>query len=148
MVSFIYLQGSIPGKQIFPLELDKSVKILLNSIYEKVIIGDFNIKVENKRMKDLLQEHTFYNMIKQNTCFKGDGDSCINLLIANSKFSFLKINSFETGLSDYHHMIYSILKTKFGKLELKKLIYRSFKQFDSDQHKLDFCNSMNAVRTN
>ena len=57
--------------------------------YEKVITGDFNIKVENKRMKDLLQEHTFYNMIKQNTCLnriQGDGDSCINLLIANSKF--------------------------------------------------------------
>ena len=50
--------------------------------YEKVIVlGDFNIETENKAMKfyilqcdDILQqEHTFYNMMKQNTCFKGDG---------------------------------------------------------------------------
>ena len=96
-------------------------------------------------MKDFLQEHTFYNMMKQNTCFKGDGGSCIDLLITNSKFSFMKANSFETGLSDHHHMIYTILKTKFEKFEPKKLIYRNFNQFDSDQFKLDICNSMSDV---
>ena len=116
--------------------------------HEKVIVlGDFNIEAENKAMKDFLQEHTFYNMMKQNTCFKGDGGSCIDLPITNSKFSFVKTNSFETGLSDHHHMIHTILKTKFGKFEPKKLIYRNFKQFDSEQFKLDICNIMSAVRT-
>ena len=116
--------------------------------YEKVIVlGDFSIEAENEVMKDSLEEHTFYNMMKQNTCFKGDGGSCIDLLIANSKFSFMKTNSFETGLSDHHHMIYTILKTKFEKFEPKKLIYRNFKQSDSEQFKLDICNSMSAVRT-
>ena len=43
----------------------------------------------------------------------------------------MKTNSFETGLSD-HHMIYTSLKRKFEKFEPKKLIYRNFKQFDSD----------------
>ena len=56
---------------------------------EKVIIlGYFNIQAENIVMKYLLQEHTFYNMMKQNICFKGDGGSCIDLLITHSKFSF------------------------------------------------------------
>ena len=57
-------------------------------------------------MKDFLQEHTFYNMLKQNKGFKGDGGSCMDLLIMNSKFSFMKTNSVETGLSDHDHMIY------------------------------------------
>ena len=89
-------------------------------------------------MKDFLQEHTFYNMMKQNICFKGDGGSCINLLIINSKFSFMKTNSFKPGLGDHHRMIYikktkiQILKTKFKKFEPKKLIYRNFRQLDSD----------------
>ena len=43
----------------------------------------------------------------------------------------MKTNSFEIGLSD-HHMIYTILKIKFEKLEPKKLIYCNSKQFDSD----------------
>ena len=59
----------------------------------------------------------------------------------------MKTNSFETGLSDHHHMIYTILKTKFEKFEPKKSIYRNFKQYDSDQFKLDIFNSMSAMRT-
>ena len=98
-------------------------------------------------MKDFLSKHTFYNMMKQNTCFKDDRGSCIDLLITNSKFSFMKTNSFETGLSDHHHMIYTILRTKFEKFQPKKLIDHNFKQFDSEQFKLDICNSMSAVRT-
>ena len=106
--------------------------------HEKVIIfGDFNKDTENKVMKNLLQEHTFQNMMKQNTCFKGDGGSCIDLVIINSKFSFMKTNSFETGLRDHRDMICTFLKTKFEKFEPKQLIYHNFKQLDRDQFKLE-----------
>ena len=83
MVSCINSQRSIPEKQIFSLVFDKSARILLNSVWTIIILGSFNIEVENKAMKDFLQEHTFYNMMKQNTCFKGDGGSFIDLLIRN-----------------------------------------------------------------
>ena len=59
----------------------------------------------------------------------------------------MKKNSFETGLSDHHHMICTVLKTKFEKFEPKKVIYCNFKQFDSDRFKWDICNSMSAIRT-
>ena len=76
-----------------------------NIFAEKVVIlGDFNIEAENKVMKSFFQEHTFYNMMKQNTCFKGDGGSCIDLLTTNSKFSCMTTNSSETGLSNHHHI--------------------------------------------
>ena len=55
-------------------------------------------------------------------------------------------NSLKTGLSD-HHMIYAILKTKFEKFQPKKSIYRNFKQYDSEQFKLDICNSMSPMTT-
>ena len=44
-------------------------------------------------------------------------------------------------------IIYTILQTKFEKFELKKLIYCNFKEYDSDQFKLDICYSMSAMRT-
>ena len=78
---------------------------------------------------------------------KGDGGSCIDFLITKSKFSFIKTNFSENGSSDHHHLIYTILKTKFKKFEPKKLIYLNFKQFDSEQFKLDICDRMSAVRT-
>ena len=42
---------------------------------------------------------------------------------------------------------YTILKTKFENFEPKKLIYRNFKQYDSDQFELDVFNSMDAMRS-
>ena len=85
--------------------------------------------------------------MKHNTYFQGDGGSCIDLLITNSKFWFMKTNSFKIGLSDHHHMIYTILKTKFQSFEPKKSIYHNFKQYDSGQFKLDIFNTMSAIRT-
>ena len=58
----------------------------------------------------------------------------------------MKTNSFETSLSDHHHMTHAIFKTKFKKFEPKKSIYRNFIQYDSDQFKLDIFNSMFAMR--
>ena len=59
----------------------------------------------------------------------------------------MKINPFATGLSDHHHMIYTILKTKFEKFEPKKLMYCNFKQFDSDRFKLDIFNSISPLQS-
>ena len=56
-------------------------------------------------------------MREQNTYFKGDGGSCIDFLIPISTFSFMKKNLIQIGLSDLHHMIHTVLKTKFEKLE-------------------------------
>ena len=105
MVSCINLHHSIPEKQIFSLVF---TRILLN-LKKFIILGGFNI-------------NAFYNIMKQNTCFKGDGGLCIDLLITNSKFPFMKTNPFETGLSDHHHTTYTFLKTKFEKFEPKMLI--------------------------
>ena len=52
MVSRINLQRSIPKKQVFPLQ-------------KVIILGNFNIQAENKVMKYFLQEHMFYNMVKE-----------------------------------------------------------------------------------
>ena len=84
-------------------------------------------------------------MMKQNACPKGDRGLCIDLLITNSKFSFLETNSFDIGLRD--HMIYTILKTNFEKFEARKSIYRNFEQYDSDQFQFDICSSISVMRT-
>ena len=75
-----------------------------------------------------LNEYDLINLIKINTCFKGQG-SCIDLILTNQKYSFKNSTSFETGLSDHHHLIYSMLKTTFHKEEPKTLIYRYYKTY-------------------
>ena len=50
-----------------------------------------------------------FNLVKNSTCFKGEG-SCINLILTNWKYAFKNTSSLETGLSDHHLWIYSVIK--------------------------------------
>lgn len=61
---------------------------------------------------------------KYNTCIKEDG-SCIYL--ANCKYSFKFPATYETGLNDHYHLIYSMLKATFQKEKPKTVIWRDFK---------------------
>ena len=56
--------------------------------------------------------YNLINLIKTTTCFKGTG-SFIDLLLTKQKYSFKNTNAFESGLSDYRLLIYSILKISF-----------------------------------
>ena len=46
------------------------------------------------------------------------------------------------GLSDHHHLIYSVLKTTFKSEEPKKLIYYDYSNFSSECFKDDFMSSI------
>ena len=81
------------------------------------------------------------NLIKVNTCFKGKG-TCIDLILTNRKYSFKNTNTIETGLSDHHHMTYTMLKSTFEKAEPIKLLYRDYKNFLLDRFKADLENAL------
>ena len=48
------------------------------------------------------------------TCFKNSRNSrCIKLLLTNFRPSFMKVNVFETSISDHHKMISTVMKLHF-----------------------------------
>ena len=51
------------------------------------------------------------------------------MILTNRKYSFKNTSSYETGLSDHQHLIYSVMKTMFKCEEPKKLIYRNYSNF-------------------
>ena len=65
-------------------------------------------------LETFMGTHKYFNLIKNNTCFKGS-DSSIYLILTNRKYCFKGTYLFETGLSDHHHPIYSINKSTFEK---------------------------------
>ena len=75
-------------------------------------------------LEHFLHSNGLNNLIKGN---KGKG-SLIDLILINRKFSFKNTQSFETGLSDHHHMVYTMLKTTFQKSEPKQLVCRDSKK--------------------
>ena len=58
-------------------------------------------------------------------------------MLTNRKHSFMKSQSFETGFSDHHHMIYTILKSTYVKLPPKIIRYREYKNFHKEEFQRD-----------
>ena len=81
----------------------------------------------NLMFKSFLDSNNLTNLIKNNTCFKGKGSS-IDLILTNRKYSFKYTSSYEMGLSDHHHMIYTMLKSSLINIEPKRLNYRNYKK--------------------
>ena len=101
-----------------------------------MVFGDFNLEPTNPVMINFMDSQNFTNLIKNNTCFKGVG-SCIDLILTNRKYCFKNTSSYETGISDHHHLIFSIMKTTFASEEPKKFVYRDYKTFSHESFKND-----------
>ena len=110
-----------------------------------LIMRDFNFEPHDKRLGYFLNSHNLVTLVKTNTCFKGSG-SCIDLKLTNRKCSFKNTTSYETGLSDHHHMILTILKTTFQQKEPKCLIYRNYKNFIFENFKNDLEEALQSCK--
>ena len=105
------------------------------SNYEKFLLaGDFNVQEEDDSLKEFLDEFNAKKLVKDKTCFKSlDNPSCIDLFITNSYQSFQKTTTVCTGLSDFHKMVITVLKTTFPKAKPKVLSYIDFSKFVEDR---------------
>ena len=108
-----------------------------SGIYDnKVVLGDFNLEPTKPVMIKSMDSQNFTNLIKNNTCFKGLGSS-IDLILTNRKCCFKNTSSYETGISDHHHLLFSIMKTTFASEETKKFVYTGYKTFSYENFKND-----------
>ena len=118
----------LQNNQYFVSILSDLLDFYSNEYDNKVVLGDFNLEPSSPSMLSFMDSQNFVSLIKNKTCFKGTG-SCIDLILTNRKYSFKNTSSYETGLSDHHHLIYSVMKTIFKCEEPKKLIYRTIQFF-------------------
>ena len=77
-------------------------------------------------------ENSFYldSLIDKPTCYKSINPACIDLILANKKNDFMKLATFEIGISDHHKLITTVLRKIIGKDSSKMIFYRGFKAFD------------------
>ena len=99
-------------------------------------------------MKVFCDSYEFKNLIKDATCYKNpENPSCIDLILTNNSNSFQNSEVIETGLSDFHKMMVTVMKTTFEKLKpnMKYQIYRKFSN-DKFQENLISCLSTENIR--
>ena len=92
-----------------------------STIYDNYIfLRDFNMKPSCPALRSF----NLFNLIKTDTCFNGKG-RCIDLILTNRRYCFKYLSTFETGLSDHHH-----------------LIYRDYKNFNDTDFRMDLENKL------
>ena len=96
------------------------------SKYENLlVIGDFNSEIKEIRMSEFCDIYDLQNLIKDPTCYKTlTNPSCIDVMLTNKSKSFQNSQTLETGLSDFHKMTITILKSIVPKQAPKIIKYR------------------------
>ena len=84
-------------------------------------------------MKIFCSSYNLTNMVNKAKCYKNpDKPICIDLILKNCPGSFQNSCVAETGLSDFHKMVVTVMKISYGKSRPKIIHYRNYKNFSND----------------
>ena len=84
-------------------------------------------------MEQFCTSYNLKSLIKESKCFKSvDNPSCIDLILINHPKCFQNSGVYETGISDFHKLTFTVLKTYFQKAKPKIIKYRDYKHFDNN----------------
>ena len=78
------------------------------------------------------------NLVKSETCYTNNHKSIIDLFLTNKPRSFQFTSVTETGLSDYHRLITTFIKSHFSNREF----WKTMKPFLTNKGCLDNCDIM------
>ena len=71
-------------------------------------------------------------MINSPTCFKNpEKPSCIYFILAICPRNFQNSCAIETGLSDFHKLVVTVMKATYKKSQPNVITYRSYKYFNN-----------------
>ena len=91
--------------------------------------------MEDTSLKNFCRSHNLTSMINKPICYKNsDKPSCRDPILTNCPRSFQNSCAIETGLSDFHKMVVTVMKTTFRKLEPRIVFYRDFKHFCNNSY--------------
>ena len=117
------------------------------SKYDNIIaLGDFNAEMPNTHLQEFCAIFSLKNLIKEPTCFKSlENPTGIDHILTNHPKSFQHSGTYETGLSDFHKLTYTVLKMHYSKQQHKVIKYRCYKKFDPDVFRSDLLKELSSI---
>ena len=95
-----------------------------------MLLGDLNVESSDPVLKDFCNVCNLYSLVKEPTCYKSPYNaSCTDLFFSNPPQSFRNTITTETGISDFHKMVITILKVFYKKQKPRIIQYRGYKNF-------------------
>ena len=114
------------------------------SIYENfIIMEDINIDMKDSKaigfnkLSDFMNLYNLKNILKDNTCYHKGHKSLIDIILTNKPLKFMSTKCYELGISDCHKLISTCLRQKVARLKPKNIKYRSMRNYDKTQFKIE-----------
>ena len=96
--------------------LNKGLDVYLKSYDNILIMGDFNSEFSENFLNSFCNVNSLKTLNRGPTCFKNPSNpSCIDLFLTNRKQGFQQTHVIETGISDFHKMVVTVMKTHYKK---------------------------------
>ena len=109
-----------------------------------MFIGDFNMTETGEQLKK-----NFWNFIVSKILSRSQRATnlirCIDLVLTKRNRSVQKTTTVETGLSDFHQMVVTVLKTTFPKQGPTVINYRNYKKYDENVFKSDLRQELQKI---
>ena len=106
--------------------------------YDKtMLIGDFNLPIENKNLEIFMSAFKLKCMIDKPICFRSENPSYIDLIQPNKKEQFKHSEVIQAGISDHQIFTVTTLKSQLVKGNAETKIYRDYSRFPMDAFKED-----------
>ena len=126
------------SEQYFFAEIGKMLDHYCRKYENLVLIGDFNSEIDEDAIGTFIENYNLASLVRSPTCFKSDSPRCIDLILTNRRKNFQSTVTIETGLSDFHVMIVTLLKGGYVKRGPKIVTYRDYRKFSA----VDFKNQL------
>ena len=82
--------------------LSKSLDLYSGHYENTILIGDFNVSIDDPQIKSFCESYRFRSLTKDPTCFKNPENlSCTDLVLTNSPYNVQNYCIIVTGLSDF-----------------------------------------------
>ena len=93
-------------------------------------MGDLNSEISENYLNGFCNVNSLKILNRGPTCFKNPNNlSCIDLFLTNRQQCFQQTCAIETGISDFHKMVVTVMKTHYKKQKAKTIQYRNYKHF-------------------
>ena len=115
----------------------------LSCQYDKtMLIGDFNLTINNKRLQNVTTTFDLECLIKKQSCFQFSNPTSIDLILTSKKEFVKNTDVIEAGISNNHSLTVTALKSVLLKGNAKTKLYWDCDSFIIDHFKEDLDNNL------
>ena len=103
-----------------------------------LILGDLTSELKHSCLNAFSNINNLKSLNKEPTCFKNPNNlPCIDLFLTNRSRYFQNTSTIETGISDFHKLVVTVLKMFYKKQKPEIIQCRNYKTFNEQLFRIE-----------